>query len=182
MGDEAEMLQYALNLDLRAFFISAVVIAAVAVSLFMLIKKIQDILGIETKPMREYRLLKENVNYLKDEVGNVKEEQGKTRQRMEDQQNEMMQAIQKLSDSIERQEEENIKRTIEDIRWEIIEFANSIRSDRMFDIEAYNFIIEEFDSYEMLIKKKGLENGRVTAAMKLIRDHYEKGMNHGFPI
>ena len=40
MADEAEMLQYALNLDLKAFFISAVVIAAVAVSLFMLVKKI----------------------------------------------------------------------------------------------------------------------------------------------
>lgn len=182
MSDEAEMLEYALSLDIRALIVSLIVLASVAVAIYMLIKKIQDIVGIETKSMREKRLLKENVNYLKNEVATVKEEQSKTRQCIKDQQNETMQAINKLTECIEKQQDENTKRTIEDIRWEIIEFANGIRSGRMYDIEAYNFIVEEHDQYEVLIKSKGLENGRVTAAMKLIQDHYERGMNVGFPI
>jgi hypothetical protein len=40
MPEEAEMLEYALSLDLRALVISLIVLASVGVAIYMLVKKI----------------------------------------------------------------------------------------------------------------------------------------------
>lgn len=68
MPEQAEMLEYALSLDLRALVISLVVLASVGVAIYLLVKKIQEITGIETKTMRSRRLMKENIACLKEEM------------------------------------------------------------------------------------------------------------------
>ena len=80
MPEEAEMLEYALSLDLRALVISLVVLASVGVAVYMLVKKIQEITGIETKTMRSRRLMKENIECLKDEMDQMKEAQAEFRE------------------------------------------------------------------------------------------------------
>jgi len=80
MPEQAEMLEYALSLDLRALVISLVVLASVGVAVYMLVKKIQEITGIETKTMRSRRLMKENIACLKDEMDQMKEAQAEFRE------------------------------------------------------------------------------------------------------
>lgn len=189
MSDEAEMLQYALSLDLRALIVSLIVLASVAVAIYMLIKKIQDIVGIETKSMREKRLLKENVNYLKDEMDAIKQEQEESRkvrvqfnQRIEDFQKEVMGAINNLSEKFEKKEEKDTKIAIDNMRWAILEFANQVREGKHFDEENYIHLMEKYQNYEQILKANNLENGRVSASMKIINERYEKGLREGFPI
>jgi len=80
MPEQAEMLEYALSLDLRALVISLVVLASVGVAVYMLVKKIQEITGIETKTMRSRRLMKENIACLKDEMDQMKAAQAEFRE------------------------------------------------------------------------------------------------------
>jgi len=64
-----------LSLDLKAFIITFVTLAAVGVGIYGLVKKVQDILGIETKTMKQRRLVKESINSLKEEVDQLRLEQ-----------------------------------------------------------------------------------------------------------
>lgn len=189
MPEEAEILEYALSLDLRALVISLVVLASVGVAIYLLVKKIQEIMGIETKSMREKRQMKENITCLKDEMDQLKQSQAESReireqfnQRMEDSQTQVMEAINNLAENLKRKEMEDTKREIESIRWNILDFANAIRNGRKYDIEAYNHIVDVYSSYERLLQENGMENGRVTMAMNLVNEKYELGMRDGFPV
>ena len=101
---------------------------------------------------------------------------------MEDSQTQVMEAINKLQEQITKKEFEDTKREIESIRWNILDFANAVRNGRKYDIEAYNHIIDVYSSYERLLQENGMENGRVTMAMKLVNEKYEVGMRDGFPV
>ena len=94
---------------------------------------------------------------------------------MEDSQKEVMDAIQDLRQVIEKNE-------IEDMRWTILDFANTIQDGTRCNGEMYVHILEIFDSYEKLLEKNGMENGRVDAAMGLINERYKEGLRMGFPI
>ena len=189
MPQEGKMLEYAFSLNYRELVISLIVLAAVGVAIYMLIKKIQDILGIETKAMRERRLMEQNISDLKMEMDTVKEEQERSKearrefnQRMEDSQKEVMDAINKLSESLAKKEAEDNKRAIEDMRWIILDFANAISNKRQYSSEAYAHVMDVHTDYIRLLKEIGLENGRVDAAMSIIKEKYEQGMRDGFPI
>jgi len=75
----------------------------------------------------------------------------------------------------------NTKKDIGDMRWRILDFANALKNGRTYDSEVYNHILEIYDDYEKLLADNGLENGRADMAMRLIKEHYEKGMHDGFP-
>jgi hypothetical protein len=60
------------------------------------------------------------------------------------------------------------------IRWEIIEFANSIGNGQLHVRDEYRHINDEHRKYELLIEKYNLENGIVTEEMTKIRNHYEE--------
>ena len=72
MPKEAEMLEYALTLDIKALIISLVVIFSVGLAIYSLIKKIQEIAGIETKSMRKKRIMEETIETLKNDVEEIR--------------------------------------------------------------------------------------------------------------
>lgn len=170
MPKEAEMLQYVFSLDIKSLIISIVVIAAASVALWALIKKIQEITGIETKSMREKRLMNENFKSISGEIDSLKESQKQDCIKMD----EMMKAINKLSTAITH-------RDIDDMRWTILDFANAAQGGRKYTSEAYIHIIEVYDEYEQLLKENGMENGRVDMAINFVKERYEVGIRDGFP-
>ena len=91
MPKEAEMLDYVFSMDVKALVISLFILAIVGVTIYGIVKKIQDIVGIETKSMREKRLMKESINEIKNEIDLIKKDQADAldvrrqfNQRMED--------------------------------------------------------------------------------------------------
>lgn len=181
MPKEAEMMEYVLSVDLRTLLISLIAIAAACVGVYLLVKKIQDITGIETKGMRERRQMQESLATMKEDIDEMKSNREQDRQQLDqysqritDVQDTLMDAIKKLSMAV-------TKKDLEDMRWQIIDFGNSIRAGRTYDQEAYTHIVDIYDEYEKLLKENGMENGRVTTAMKIINEKYEHGMRNGFP-
>ena len=176
------MMEYVLSIDLKTLIISLIAIIAIVVTMYALVKKFQEIVGIETKGMRERRKMHENLESLKSDLDEMKSDREHDREQMEaynqrisDVQTTLMAAIDKLSSTIARKE-------LEDMRWNIIDFGNSIRVGRTYDQEAYTHVIEIHDEYEKLIKENGMENGRVTTAMRIITEKYETGLRGGFPV
>lgn len=59
------------------------------------------------------------------------------------------------------------------IRWEIIEFSNSIDNDQLHTRDEYRHIIDDNRRYHALITKYGLENGIIDDEFNKIYTHYE---------
>lgn len=169
-------------MNFRELLISLVILAVCILGIYALVLKIQEITGFETKTMKKRRLIEQNIKNLSTEIDSIKTKQKEQHQevtqnfnKIESTQQDMIDAIKKLTNAVE-------KNQIEDNRWTILDFANAVRNNRKYDIEAYNHILQIYDTYEQLLSKNGLENGRVDMAIKLIKDKYDIGQKQGFPI
>ena len=74
MPKEAEMLEYALTLDIKALVISLVIIFSVGLAIYSLVKKIQEVAGIETKSMRKRRIMEETIETLRNDVEEIRDD------------------------------------------------------------------------------------------------------------
>ena len=182
LPDEAQLLEYVFSMNFRELLISLVILAVCILGIYALVLKIQEITGFETKTMKKRRLIEQNIKNLSTEIDSIKTKQKEQHQevtqnfnKIESSQQDMIDAIKKLTNAVE-------KNQIEDNRWTILDFANAVRNNRKYDIEAYNHILQIYDTYEQLLSKNGLENGRVDMAIKLIKDKYDIGQKQGFPV
>lgn len=169
-------------MNFKELLISLVILTVCVLGIYALILKIQEITGFETKTMKKRRIMEQNIKNLSTEIDSIKTKQKEQHQevtqnfnKIESAQQDMIDAIKKLTNAVE-------KNQIEDNRWTILDFANAVRNNRKYDIEAYNHILQIYDTYEQLLSKNGLENGRVDMAIKLIKDKYDIGQKQGFPV
>ena len=133
------------------------------------IKPISALANFIFKPIRKEILeLKES---MQKDMENMKKELSDEIQSLKiDQENEKK-AIDEL---IEANEMSEISR----IRWEIIEFSNSIDNGQLHVRDEYRHIKDEHKKYEALIEKYNLENGITTEEIEKINKHYEENKNN----
>lgn len=129
---------------------------------------ISALLGLINKSVREdIALLKEelteNINSvkseLKDDISNLKDQE--------------QLAEEKINELVKASEMAEISR----IRWEIIEFSNSIDNAQLHIRDEYRHIIDENEKYHQLIKKYDLSNGLIDEEMEKINKHYNENKN-----
>lgn len=60
------------------------------------------------------------------------------------------------------------------IRWEIIEFSNSIENGQLHKRDEYRHIKDDNKKYHQLIEQYHLENGIIDEEMENINSHYEQ--------
>lgn len=60
------------------------------------------------------------------------------------------------------------------LRWEILSFADSLRSGNIHSIDAFRHIIEVNDKYHRIIDKRGFVNGVIDAEMAYITEEYKR--------
>ena len=65
-------------------------------------------------------------------------------------------------------------KSLQDIRRDILNFANSCMTGRKHTMEQFDFVIKQCDEYEAYIQKTDTKNGVIEAAIKEIRRLYEK--------
>ena len=63
---------------------------------------------------------------------------------------------------------------VEQIRWEILNFANSCRHKRKHTKDEFTHILQQHSKYEALIQKKGIENGVIDEEYKYIVEVYNR--------
>ena len=80
----------------------------------------------------------------------------------------------KGKEAIDELIESNEMSEISRIRWEIIEFSNSIENGQLHVRDEYRHIKDDHKKYEALIKKYNLENGITTEEIEKINKHYEE--------
>lgn len=73
-----------------------------------------------------------------------------------------------------------IDNEIDTIRFEILDFANSVMDHRNYNKEQYDHVFDIYEKYERILAENGLENGRVDMSMQFLKNKYAELMQTGF--
>lgn len=88
--------------------------------------------------------------------------------------------ITKISKGIEGIQEQLLTSSIEDMRWEILDFASSLSAGRKFSKEQFEHVISTHERYVAVIKEHNMTNGLVTSSMEVINERYKYCLQNGF--
>ena len=82
--------------------------------------------------------------------------------------------LDKLEGKFDRLAEDVDGNRVEQIRWEILDFANSCRHKRKHTKDEFTHILQQHSKYEELIQKRGIENGVIDEEYKYIVEVYNR--------
>lgn len=86
---------------------------------------------------------------------------------------EMRNDIKKLTDMF-------IDKEINDMRWEINNFATKVSEGKPCNKDSYTHCIHTWEKYEKLLAENDLENGEVEISMNIIKESYGQKLKEGF--
>lgn len=152
----------------------AVMLILVAVKFAVsLLEWIIDKLGLETKWMRQKR---EEHELLIQTSHNLTALQAKHREDAErsDRRDE------EISFDIKKLTRMFVDKEIDDMRWEINNFATKVSEGSPCNKDSFTHCIHVYEKYEKILEENGLENGEVEISMELINDAYKQKLREGF--
>ncbi|MDE7044290.1 MAG: hypothetical protein K2O97_04610 [Acetatifactor sp.] len=128
-------------------------------------------LGLETKWMRkrheEHDLLIRTVRNL----SSLQEQRERDVERSDRRDEEISNDIKKLTQMF-------VEKEIDDMRWEINNFATQVSEGRPCNKDSFTHCIRIYEKYEKILEENGLENGEVEISMELINDAYKRKLLH----
>lgn len=175
-------------------FTIVLVIALVVILIPLLVEsweKLLSALGLETKKSIKQKEKDEQLLEIKDKLNVYHEEITDYQKEITDKQNfyhEQSIKIREglaqeqclLSDAIKELKTMLVNKNIDDMRWEILNFANSVMGGKEYNKEQYDHVLEIYKNYEHVLAENDMENGRVNISMDFITRHYASLMEKGF--
>lgn len=73
-----------------------------------------------------------------------------------------------------------IDKQIDDMRYEILDFASSLSSGRKYNKEQFDHILKIDEKYKKILEEHGLENGQVSVSVEYINEVYKEKLRNGF--
>lgn len=162
------------KIDFAYVFIAVLLILVsikFAVSLF---EWAVNILGLETKWMRQKReehdLLMQTSQGLIELQAHHKKDIERSDRRDEE-----------ISNDIKKLTQMFVDKEINDYRWEIINLADKISSDKTSaSKECLRHAISTYEKYEKIIVENGLVNGEVEISIEIIKEAYQQKLKNEF--
>lgn len=161
------------NQDISSIILGIYIIMSGIIAMVEIMGKFSEIVG---KPVtwvsnknKDHELLIQTVNKLT----SLQEKQEKDVQESDRHDEEMRNDIKKLTDMF-------IDKEINDMRWEINNFATKVSEGKPCNKDSYKHCIHTWEKYEKLLEENGLENGEVEISMNVIRESYQQKLKEGF--
>lgn len=137
-------------------------------------------LGLETKWMRTKREERDLIIQTSKELIKLKEDHIEDMKQSDAHDNEIRQDITEIRQDIRNLTDMFISRGIDDMRWEINDFANKISDGKRCNKDSYRHCIKTYEKYEKILCENGLENGEIEISMELINESYKRKLKEGF--
>lgn len=161
------------KIDFRSVFIAVFVILFGMKGMISLFEWIVDKLGLETKEMRKQR--EEHDLLIKTSLGlTALQEQHEKDVAYSDRRDE------EISNDIKKLTNMFLDKEIDDMRWEINNFATKVSEGSPCNKDSFKHCIHMYEKYEKILEENGLENGEVEISMEIINDAYKKKLKEGF--
>ena len=132
-----------------------------------------DRLGLETKWMRKRREEQELLLQTSQKLSALQEQQKHDMEKSDRRDEEISSDIKKLTRMF-------VDKEIDDMRWEINNFATKVSEGKPCNKDSFQHCIHIYEKYEKILEDNGLENGEVNLSMELISDAYRQKLKNGF--
>lgn len=166
-------------------FILCVVLAMILVVEWNKLRKgTLDSLGLKTNKELQEQSLNKRLDELEHKIKTVENSFMNNQEVYHNQSIEIRNHLQEnqenLSNQITELKQLFINKEIDDMRWEMLDFASAIMNHRRCSKEQYDHVIDTYVKYEKILEENGMENGRVTSSMEFVNNKYKKLMSVGF--
>ena len=141
-----------------------------AISLF---EWIINKLGLETKWMRQKREEHELLIQTSQNLNILQKKHEEDVERSDRRDEEIFADIKRLTNMF-------VDKEIDDMRWEINNFATKVSEGKPCNKDSFKHCIHVYEKYEKILEENGLENGEVEISMELINDAYKEKLKEGF--
>lgn len=161
------------KIDFPLLFVSVFIALIGIKAIVSIFEWIIDKLGLETKWMRKKREDHELLVKTSQNLSALQECHIRDMQESDKHDEEMRNDIKKLTDMF-------IDKEINDMRWEINNFATKVAEGKPCNKDSYKHCIHTYEKYEKLLEENGLENGEVEISMEIVNDAYKQKLKEGF--
>lgn len=161
------------KIDYLSVFPVAFAMLAGAKAILSLFEWLVEKLGLETKWMRRRReehelLIRTSRNLTALQTQHAHDMQKSDRRDEE------------ISSDIKRLTRMFVDKEIDDMRWEINNFATKVSEGKPCSKDSFKHCIRIYEKYEQILSENGFENGEVEISMELINDAYMRKLREGF--
>lgn len=178
--------------------LSAILLIVLVSLVVVAIGKIKDALGFKTKTELRHQEIDERFEKIETKIKNYEarldenadnfynkqkeyHEQSITiRNELRDKQDSLSKKQDDLITGMAELKQMLVQKDIDDMRWEILNFANAVMSNREYNKEQYDHVLDIYKKYEIILEENNMQNGRVDASIAFIKKHYEELMENGF--
>ena len=160
--------------------IIVLLVAALIIALRAGWEKLLDALGLETKASLRQKTMDEKIARLEDKLKDFEQSQHDYHAQSITIRDDLKANQENLQSGINELKSLLIDKEIDDMRWEMLDFANAVMNKRKYNKEQYDHVLDTYAKYERILEENGMENGRVTSSMEFIQDQYKRLMAVGF--
>lgn len=161
------------KIDFPSVFVSVFLILTGIKAMVSIFEWVTTKLGFETKWMKKRREEQDQISVNTKMIRELSEKQKK----------DTIQSIQQdkiINDKLRCLTDMFIDKEIDDMRWEINNFATKVSEGKPCNKDSYKHCLQIYEKYEKLLEENGLENGEVEISMEIIHDSYKQKLKEGF--
>ena len=168
-----ETIEKITEIDFVSWTITAFLLLSIFIAGYEIIGKASEIIGKPVKYVRERNKIKELTLQNTEQIKELA-------QKHEDSVNQSIRHDEIIRKDLAKLTKMFVDKQIDDIRYEILDFASSLSAGRQYSKEQFDHIISIDEKYKKILKENDLENGQVTASMEVITGIYKEKLRTGF--
>lgn len=162
-----------LDLDWVTLILGMFILMSGVIAIITIIGKFSEVIGKPVKWVRDkqkdHELIVENVKAIQ-ELSKRHEEDTKQSIRHDEMIRNDLSKLTRLF----------VEKQIDDMRFEILDFASAISLGRNYSKEQFDHIISIDKKYQKILEENDMENGQVTASMEVVMEVYKEKLRTGF--
>jgi len=124
---------------------------------------------IHSKEHEEHEVWHQQSITIRDNLATNQEQLAKNQEKF-------VESLNGISTALSEIKEDLLEERLERKRWNILNCASKLRNSDVVDIEEFNNVFQDYDSYEDLISKNGKKNGLIEESIKFIREKYQENL------
>lgn len=167
-----EALRELLKLDYVAVILAVFIIMSGVIAIYTIIGRFSEIIK---KPVSWVKKKNEDHDMLlrhDQEIKNLAKKHKTDTDKLSCEESEIKKDITRLTNMF-------LDKQIDDMRYEILDFASSLSSGRKHNRESFDHILRIYKKYEQILEDNNMENGLVEESIAFIRERYKSDLNNG---
>lgn len=167
-----EAIREFLKLDYVAVILAVFIIMSGVIAIYTIIGRFSEIIK---KPVSWVKKKNEDHDMLlrhDQEIKNLAKKHKTDTDKLSGEESEIKKDITRLTNMF-------LDKQIDDMRYEILDFASSLSSGRKHNRESFDHILRIYKKYEQILEDNNMENGLVEESIAFIRERYKSDLNNG---